>query len=461
MIVFLTLLYVGALAVAVKVGVIKLNLFWKISPALWMLLLFVILFLPMQWGAPGGAVNVYQYVVEIVPNVSGEVIDVPIEPLQPLQRGDVLFRIDPVPFQAKVDQLKAQLEASIQNVEQLAAASDAAAATVGRTVEDIEIRGVDVKAAAAKVRVAEAAVQQAQAQLDKATSLVTDLTVQTAASSRELDRQKELLARSAASESEVDRAEVQYAGFLSQSNAAEAELRAAEQDLIGSGASLEFEKSTARSVELELNQLIQSELPRVKSLARQAKLAAEAMIGDEHTLVAEARAQLAAAQFDLDQTTVRAPSTGHVVALSLRPGQRVASFPMRSWMAFVDMEKTEVVVAVNQYALRNVRPGQKAELTLKMFPGRIVEASVNRIIYSSSSGQLVASGQLATDGFSGFQYAEPYAVVLDLQDESLKTAALPGGASGSAAIYTDSMAATHIIRRVMIRMDAWMNYIIP
>ena len=73
MIVFLTLLYVGVLFLAVKIGLIKMNSFWKISPVLWMVLLFFVLFVPLQWGAPAGAVNNYQSVIEIIPNVSGEV----------------------------------------------------------------------------------------------------------------------------------------------------------------------------------------------------------------------------------------------------------------------------------------------------------------------------------------------------------------------------------------------------
>ena len=36
MIVFLTLIYVAILFLAVKIGLIKLNAFWKISPVLWM-----------------------------------------------------------------------------------------------------------------------------------------------------------------------------------------------------------------------------------------------------------------------------------------------------------------------------------------------------------------------------------------------------------------------------------------
>ena len=54
--------------------------------------------------------RVFQYVIPIVPNVKGQVVDVPIKALDPLKKGDVLFRIDPTPFQYSVDQLKASLE---------------------------------------------------------------------------------------------------------------------------------------------------------------------------------------------------------------------------------------------------------------------------------------------------------------------------------------------------------------
>ena len=52
MIIFLTLIYVAFLFLAARIGIIKLNSFWKLSPALWMVLLFFVLFVPMQWGRP-------------------------------------------------------------------------------------------------------------------------------------------------------------------------------------------------------------------------------------------------------------------------------------------------------------------------------------------------------------------------------------------------------------------------
>ena len=130
MIVFLTLCYCAVLFLLVKTGIIKLNTFWKISPVLWMILLLVVLFIPMQWGAPSGPVRTYHSVVEIIPNVTGEVIDVPVRPNTPLSKGDLLFEIDPVPFQAIVDQKKAALAEAKQAVPQLKAALDASLAAV-------------------------------------------------------------------------------------------------------------------------------------------------------------------------------------------------------------------------------------------------------------------------------------------------------------------------------------------
>ncbi len=39
----------------------------------------------------------FQFVVQIVPNVAGPVTEVPVQRLQPMKIGDVLFRIDPIP----------------------------------------------------------------------------------------------------------------------------------------------------------------------------------------------------------------------------------------------------------------------------------------------------------------------------------------------------------------------------
>jgi multidrug resistance efflux pump len=75
------------------------------------LLLLVGLFIPMEWGAPRGSAVVIRNSVQIVPDVAGQVIDVPVEPNAPIKAGDILFCIDPVTvtFEAQARTLEAQL----------------------------------------------------------------------------------------------------------------------------------------------------------------------------------------------------------------------------------------------------------------------------------------------------------------------------------------------------------------
>src|SRR5688572_14327685 len=62
-------------------------------------------------------VQVVKYVVQIVPRVPGRVVEVPVEPNRLTRRGDVLFRVDPRPFQYEVDRLQALLASSVAEVE--------------------------------------------------------------------------------------------------------------------------------------------------------------------------------------------------------------------------------------------------------------------------------------------------------------------------------------------------------
>ena len=67
-------------------------------------------------------VRVMNYVVPINPRVAGKVIEVPVEPNKHIKKGDVLFRLDPLPFEiqvhafeANVNSLKAQLISATAN----------------------------------------------------------------------------------------------------------------------------------------------------------------------------------------------------------------------------------------------------------------------------------------------------------------------------------------------------------
>jgi multidrug resistance efflux pump len=65
------------------------------------IIMLTVLILFMNICAPSSSdVRAQNYVIPIVPRVTGQVTEVPIEPNRPIKKGDVLFKIDPVPFEA-------------------------------------------------------------------------------------------------------------------------------------------------------------------------------------------------------------------------------------------------------------------------------------------------------------------------------------------------------------------------
>jgi len=78
-------------------------------------------------------------VTEIAPEVSGRVIEVPVEGNQAVEPGDVLFQIDPRPYQYRVDQLMAQLVESEAYVAQLKEGYDAARSATRATRQQLAL----------------------------------------------------------------------------------------------------------------------------------------------------------------------------------------------------------------------------------------------------------------------------------------------------------------------------------
>jgi multidrug resistance efflux pump len=225
----------------------------------------------------------------------------------------------------------------------------------------------------------------------------------------------------------------------------------------------------AKVDQLEANlKLVKLNLERARTLYKKkavSKYDVDVLIAEEAQVIA----QLDQANYDLESTIVRAPSNGFVVALTLRPGQRVGSLPVRSFMSFVKIEPNKVVIGINQYSLRHIQIGQAAEVTFKLKPGKVFTAEVEDVALITPAGQLTPSGTIALAP-TAQNIPQPYAVVLKLDQDVFKDIdlpilhniqALPAGTFGTGAIYTQSVEATHIIRKIMIRMDAWMNYIIP
>ena len=164
-------------------------------------------------------------------------------------------------------------------------------------------------------------------------------------------------------------------------------------------------------------------------------------------------AELDDANYNLDQTTVLAPADGFVADLQLLTGSMAqAQVPV---IAFVDTSSSYAIAVLGQNAIRHIRAGNSAEVALKLQPGRIFNATVEQVVQASA--QQTATGLISAQPESGLPVGT-MAVRLKF-DASIQPAQLPSGANGAAAIYTDSGRALRIIRKVVIRMFTWMNFL--
>src|SRR5215468_1449724 len=144
-----------------------------------------ILILFMNICAPSSSdVRAQNYVIPIVPRVTGQVTDVPIEPNRPIKKGDVLFKIDPVPFEAAKraaeatlqgakDQLnnaankKASLTPRIELAKKRVEQFTALAATGAGKRADLEQAQSDLANLQSEFLAADATESQARAQISK------------------------------------------------------------------------------------------------------------------------------------------------------------------------------------------------------------------------------------------------------------------------------------------------------
>jgi multidrug resistance efflux pump len=145
-----------------------------------------------------------------------------------------------------------------------------------------------------------------------------------------------------------------------------------------------------------------------------------------------------------------------MVNVMLRPGFFVAGMPFNEVMTFVD-DEYQIFALFGQNELHQVKAGNEVEITLDTYPGRVIKAHVDSILWAQAQGQIEASGDLPRTTFVAPPGRFPVKLLVEERDHQLFLAA---GARGSAAIYTEHLALVHIIRKVLLRVASYLDYII-
>ncbi|MGH1373802.1 MAG: HlyD family secretion protein [Cellvibrionaceae bacterium] len=313
----LVLTYAAFCIAIFKIFKIPLNK-WSVPTAvLGGVVLIGTLIFTMNYNHPFSEISrTYFVTTPIVPNVKGEVIEVPVKGNQRVQKNDVLFRIDPTPFQNSVDALQAQLTS---------------------------------------------------AKLDQV-------------------RAQELIKRQAGRQRDLDLANAQ---------------------------------------------------------------------------VSNIEAQLATAQYQLDETVVRAPANGYATQVALRPGMVAVNIPLRPAMTFVQEESHYLTGWYRQNSMMRLEVGNDAEIAFDGIPGTVFAGKVAMVSPVLAEGQIQASSNLVSGRQANYPGRIP--IFIEITDPRFKdyAASVPGGAYAQTAVYSEHFHHVAIMRKILLRMASWMNYLFP
>jgi len=369
----LIILTYAAFAYAIfRIFKIPVNGFSLLTAALGGLAIVGALVLGMNYNHPfSSEARFYFHTTPIVPGVSGLVTEVPVQSGTMLKAGDVLFRINPAPFENAVKAKEAALAAAMQTTLQLHKTADSAQKKLESVLADRD--------AARDV----------------------------------FERSKKLVESGAIAQAQFERTKTNLA-------AAEANAQSA------------------------------------KAEADRALLEAEAVVQGVNTDVARLQADLDTAKFNLDQTTVRAPTDGTVQQNFLRPGMFAASMPLRPVMIFLHDEKPKFTAAFLQNSAQRIIEGSEAEFILPSVPGRFFKGKVSAVGAFIAQGQLQPSGNLVDP--EQIKGEGRILVAIEPQEDLSKYLIVPGS-SGQVAIYTHHMEHLGVMRKVLLRMKSWTNFL--
>ncbi|WDS34975.1 HlyD family secretion protein [Pseudoxanthomonas sp.] len=230
---------------------------------------------------------------------------------------------------------------------------------------------------------------------------------------------------------------VRQARAVVQSDAADLRLAGAErrryQNLSDQGAGT-VQNAQQASARLESAQAHHLERQAALEAAIQQAPLLEAGVHAAQASVQRGQAALARAELDLSHTELRAPVDGMVGRRGLRVGAYVT--PGTPLVAVVPLQHAFVIANYQETQMTHVRPGQRVQIRVDVFPGQVLHGHVDSIAPATGVTFAAVAPENATGNFTKVVQRIPVKVLLD-HDQALRRQ-LRVGMSVEADIDLDS-----------------------
>jgi membrane fusion protein (multidrug efflux system) len=339
------------------------------------------------------------HLVPMAAKIYGEITEVRVDDNQAVKAGQVLVRIDPRDYQARVDQAKAALAL---------AESQALAAQVGVPLTQ-ETTQSYTTSADAQLASAEADYDRAKIAYEKDSTAELALAhANVDARQADNDRAQADLARMKPLVQKEEISQQQFDAYLAAARVAESELRAAKDRLSAAERTADISKAAMLAAKDRVDQaragVEQARANHKQVPIKQADAAAAV------AAVAQAKANLEAAELQLSYTTVVAPVDSVVTKKSVEVGQVVQ--PGQSLLVLIPLQDVWVTANFKETQLAKVRPGQKAEISVDMY-GETFTGHVDSIAGATGARLSLLPPENATGNFVKVVERIPVKILVD------------------------------------------------
>jgi membrane fusion protein (multidrug efflux system) len=365
------------------------------------------------------------HLVPVSARIPGAVVEVRVNDNQDVKAGDILVHLDPRDYEVALEQArsaadsaKADLENALVNVpltddttrslvQQAEAAEAGARAATQAAMHDLEERQGLLKANEAAEAAAKAAVRMAETDLERA--------------KLDRDRFKELVQAQMIAQMDFDHADAAYKSAQAALDVARQKVDQAHEHSLQAAAAVRSQTATvAQSQRRE--QEAEAALTNARSQRQQVKVR-QAQVDAARSRVGQALANLRQAELNLDYTTIKAPVGGRVTKKTVEIGQVVQ--PGLPLLSIVDLDDVWVVANYKETELTDVRPGQRATITVDTYPGAVFKARVDSVQAGSGAVFSLLPPENATGNFVKVVQRVPVKIVFE-PGENARHLLVPG-----------------------------------
>jgi membrane fusion protein (multidrug efflux system) len=339
------------------------------------------------------------HIIPIAAKIYGDISEVQVLDNQAVKAGQVLVRIDPRDYQARADQAKAALALA----ENQAKAAEVGVPMTQETTQSYT-SSADAQLASAQAeydRTKSAYQKDSTAELEFARANVDARQADSDRAQADLARMKPLVEKAEISE-------LQFDAYRAAARVSESTLAAAKDQLAAAERSAEISKDAMLGAKAKVD-IARAGIQQARANNRQVPIK-QADAAAAVAAVAQAKANLEAAELQLSYATVVAPMDSVVTKKSVEVGQIVQ--PGQSLMVLIPLQDVWVTANFKETQLEKVRPGQKAEIHVDMY-GETFTGHVDSIAGATGAKLSLLPPENATGNFVKVVERIPVKILVD------------------------------------------------